>query len=229
MSEPVRGVIFDMDGVLVDSYAAHLRSWRRMAAEYGRRITDGQFADAFGRTTREILALLWGHYHEEAELEAMDARKEELYREIVATDVPAMAGARELVRGLSGAGFRLAVGSSGPAENVAVAVTALGLDECFHRRVCGGDVERGKPDPEVFLKAAELLGVPPRRCAVVEDAVHGVEAAVGAGMTCIGLTGSNRRETLQAEGAALVVDSLTEVAPARIAEMIDARARRPSP
>lgn len=215
-------VIFDMDGVLIDSYAAHLRSWVAMGREFGLEITERQFAASFGRTSRDIIARLWGEGLSDQRIAVMDARKEAIYREIIAADFPAMDGAGEFVDTLTAAGFLLAIGSSGPPENVAAVVAGLARADGFAATVNGMDVSRGKPDPEVFLTAAGKLGVEPRRCAVVEDAPAGVEAARRAGMAAIALTGTAQREDLA--GADLVVDSLRELSPKIVADLIARRA-----
>ena len=136
-----------------------------------------------------------------------------------------MDGAAELLDALKAAGFALAVGSSGPPENVAVVLGRLGREGLFDATVTGNEVRAGKPDPEVFLKAAEKLGVQPRRCAVIEDAVAGLEAARRARMVPIALMGTAPRETL-AERAALVVDSLRGLSPEVIGALIDPKAAR---
>src|ERR1043166_3998609 len=112
------GVIFDMDGVLVDSYQPHLESWRRLASELGYSISDEQFDATFGRTSREIIRILFGPQHSDDEVRRLDARKEQLYRDAVRGRVPAMPGAIDLIRTLHDAGFKLAIGSSGPPENI---------------------------------------------------------------------------------------------------------------
>ena len=216
------GVIFDMDGVLVDSYRAHFRSWRKMARAVGLDMTEPQFAATFGRTTRDIIRHLWPD--EAAAIEdvsAWDDAKEAAYREILREDFPVMDGAPELLAALHEAGFHQAVGSSGPPENVALVVELLPGAEHLAAAVTGRDVTHGKPHPEVFLKAAETLGVEPRRCAVVEYAPAGIEAARRADMAAIGITGTADRGTL-AERAHLVVDSLRELTPDRIRELIGA-------
>ena len=217
---PQLGVIFDVDGVLVDSYHAHFESWQRMGATLGRSLTDAQFVRTFGRVSREIIAEHWGaDALTPAEIAAFDQQKEALYREIVATNFPAMTGAAKLLRELHDAGFRLAVGSSGPPENVALAVEKLGAEQLFDARVTGADVKRGKPDPQVFLLAAERLGVAPGLCAVVEDAPVGVAAANAAGMASIALlsTGHTAESVCAAR---LIVQTLGELTPERMTALI---------
>jgi beta-phosphoglucomutase len=212
--------IFDMDGVLVDTYRAHYRSWLRMAEPAGLTFTEAEFAPTFGRTSREIIGTFWGAGRfSPAEIAALDDQKEAAFREIIAVDFPAMPGVHELLHSLRAAGFALAIGSSAPPANVDVVLEKLGVRGLFRAIVTGSDVTRGKPDPQVFLLAAARLGVPPARCAVVEDAPPGIAAAKAAGMKAIGLASTGRtRESLVA--ADLVVDELAELSPERIGALI---------
>ena len=208
-------VIFDMDGVLVDSYHAHYKSWVAMAEREGFTFTEEQFAPTFGRTSREIIAHFWGSGLSNDRIAEMDAAKEEAFRRIIEDDFPAMPGARELIESLFDDAFALAVGSSGPPENVAMVLDKLGVRDRFQAVVTGMDVAHGKPDPQVFLLAAERLSTVPAACAVVEDAPAGVAAARAAGMKAIGLvsTGRTPEELREAD---LVVQRLSELNPARI-------------
>jgi len=219
-TKPLLAVIFDMDGVLVDSYRAHWQSWHFMADELGKGLTEEQFVTTFGRTSREIIAEHWGaDCLTSAEIAEFDRRKEALYRDIVAHDFPAMDGATDLIKSLHNAGFKLAVGSSGPPENVALAVERLGAAPYFDALVTGKDVTRGKPDPQVFLVAAERLKVSPGNCAVVEDAPVGIAAANSAGMASIALLSTGH--TAESVAAArLIVHSLRELSPDLIAKLI---------
>ncbi len=218
-----RAVIFDMDGVLVDSYQAHLESWRQLGAEHGLTMTNEQFSATFGRTSRDIIRNLWGDCVSDEDIPAADDRKEAMYREIIRRDFPAMDGATDLLRDLHIAGFAMAIGSSGPPENVAAVCECLPGAELISAQVTGMDVTRGKPDPQVFLIAAEKLGIDPGRCAVVEDAPAGVQAARAAGMAAIAITGTADRETL-AQDAHFVVDSLRELSADSIVRLVDSLA-----
>lgn len=215
-------VIFDMDGVLVDSYQAHFESWQKFYGELGVEYDEEKFAADFGRTSRDILRRTLGDDLSDEQVVAWDSRKEALYRDILREHFPAMDGAIELIKALDAGGFKLAVGSSGPPENVALAIEQLAAGAHFDATVTGADVTRGKPDPQVFLIAAERLGVTPANCAVVEDAVHGITAAKRAGMTAIGLTGTLQRAELGEADA--VVDSLRELSAERIRSLIELRA-----
>jgi len=217
------GVIFDMDGVLVDSYRAHYESWCRLAASQGRSISLAEFDGTFGRTSREVIASLWPDVAADArQVAEWDRRKEALFREILAASFPAMPGAVRLVRQLREAGVPVALGSSGPPENVALVLDRLGIRPLLAAVVNGADVRRGKPDPEVFLLAALRLGIPPQRCVVVEDAPAGIEAAHRAGMAAVGVLSTGRRRYQLAKAERLVT-SLEELSPQHVAELVDRR------
>ena len=226
MTNKPAAVIFDMDGVLVDSYHAHLQSWREVAQEEGLEISEEQFAATFGKTSRETIAWLWrDRQFTDLQIKDLDDRKEAAFRRILAARFPPMPGALDLLDQLGKAGFLLAIGSSAPPENVDQVLDELAIRPLLSAVVTGADVARGKPDPQVFLTAAQRLAVPPRRCVVVEDAALGIEAAHAAGMTAIGLASTGRtRHSLAA--AELVVDRLGEITPARISSVISSPRRR---
>ena len=223
MNNPI-AAIFDMDGVLVDTYDAHFRSWKDMADSEGLPFTEADFARSFGRTSREIISQLWGKgRYDDAQIAKLDGKKEAAFRRGIEKDFPAMPGVVELLHALHQAGFRLAVGSSGPPENVQLVVDKLGARELFGAVLTGADVQRGKPDPQVFLLAAERLGVPPARCAVIEDAPAGVAAANAAGMISVGLL-STGRTNADLSAANAVVRSLSEISAPMLRDLILQRA-----
>lgn len=209
----LQAVIFDIDGVLVDSYQAHFESWRKLTREYGGDMSEDFFARTFGRTSREILLRLWPKGLDEKALQALDRRKEAYYRQILQQNFPLMDGALELIDELRSEGFKLAVGSSGPPENVMLALEHLGKEH-FSAAVSGYDVQQGKPEPEVFERAAERLDVPPHHCAVIEDAKVGIEAANRANMVSVALVSTGHRlEEYTDASPDLIVGSLRELSP----------------
>jgi beta-phosphoglucomutase-like phosphatase (HAD superfamily) len=133
----------------------------------------------------------------------------------------------ELVAALHAAGFGVAVGSSAPRENVAPAIDRLGARDCFSAVVTGSDVQHGKPDPQIFLVAAQRLGVPPARCVVIEDAPVGIVAAAAAGMACVGLASTGRTREMLGK-AQLVVDALSELSPQVLRQVIERHADQPA-
>ncbi len=217
-----RAVIFDVDGVLVDSYQAHFDSWQRLADERGcHKLTATEFLETFGRTSREIIAELWpGAPLADHEIAALDDYKEELFRDVLRSRFQAMPGAAALIDALHAANFSIAAGSSGPPDNVYLVLDLLQRRDRFDAIVTGTDVTRGKPDPEVFLTCARRLDIPPHRCAVIEDAMVGVEAANRAGMTSIALVTPPRNPDMF-QHADHIVRSLTELDPTTIRSWLD--------
>lgn len=216
-----RAVIFDMDGVLMDSYRPHLLAWQRMAAAHGLEMAEAQFAAGFGKTGRENIVALWGGRVRPQDVQALDDEKEACYRQIIEESFPEMPGAGRLMRELHEAGFALAIGSSGPPANVEVVARRLSQGRLLGATVHGLEVPRGKPDPSIFLLAARKLHVAPSRCVVVEDAPAGIVAARAAGMPVVAVTGTASRELLA--GADLIVDALTELSAPAIAALLDRR------
>lgn len=208
------GVIFDVDGVLVDSYTAHFHSWLALADESGcHRMTEAEFRATFGRTTRETITELWpGERPDSGVIAALDNRKEELFRDMLRAHFNPIPGAAELIVALKEAGFGIAAGSSGPPENVYLVLDQLQRRDLFDAVITGVDVSCGKPDPEVFLNCAERLKLPAARCAVIEDAVVGVKAANRAGCLSIALVVPPRDVKLFTE-ARHVVPELTGLSP----------------
>jgi beta-phosphoglucomutase len=182
-------VIFDMDGVLVDSRAAHLRSWQLLGEETGHHVTEAEFSRGFGRTSREVIRESFGVI-DDATVHRLDLRKEAIYRDIIRDHIPVMPGADDLLSRLHEMNIPLAVGSSGPPENVMLVCDTMGWTPKFSAIVTGADVTRGKPDPQVFLIAADRLKMSPAECVVIEDAPPGIEAARRAKMRVVALTGS---------------------------------------
>jgi len=220
-----RAVIFDVDGVLVDSFGAHLEAWRRVAKRIGRTISEDPFAATFGRRNPDIIRTIWPDAVPDDQIEALGDWKEAQYRQILGRHFPAKDGAAELLDALKAAGFALAIGSSGPPENIQAVLEGLGRAHLFDAIVNGTEVAVGKPHPEVFLKAAEKLGIGPRLCAVIEDAPAGIEAARRAGMAPIGLSGTVPRQALEAAGAWQVIESLRDLSPEGIGERIEKNVR----
>lgn len=207
-SEKPFGVIFDMDGVLVDSARPHLRSWQLLAEENGASVTPEQFASTFGQQNRDIIPALFGPVSD-TRLTALADRKERLYRDLVRESPPIVDGAVSLVRSLHEAGACLAVGSSGPRANIDLVLTAMGVQNCIEVVVSDDDVTRGKPDPQVFALAVEQLGISPTHCVVIEDAPVGIAAARAAGTRCVAVLMHHPAESFS--GADLIVPRLSDL------------------
>lgn len=215
------GIIFDVDGVLIDSYQAHFDAWNIIGQERGFSIDEETFSRSFGRTSREAIVDVFGMKDLSAEaIKDLDEVKEAKYRDLLAGTFPELPGAGKFIDALYTAGFRIGVGSSGPPPNVDLVVDKLARRDKISGIVTGRDVTRGKPDPQVFLLAAERMGIAPARCCVVEDAPAGIQAAHRAGMKCIAVTSTGRTAEEQHE-AELIVPSLEKLTPARVQQLID--------
>ena len=213
-TEP-RAVIWDVDGTLVDTAELHFAAWVRLAGEMGRPFSRDDFAATFGRRNPEIIRFLFRQEFSDAEVMEIGERKETYYRAAAEQGVQLLPGVRELLDGLHTRGVRQAVGSSAPRGNLDLILKLTDSRPYFDAIVGMEDTQRGKPDPQVFLVAAEKLGVRPRRCVVFEDAVAGVEAAKAGGMKCVAVTfvGHHPAEKLTAAGADRVLSSFSGVTP----------------
>ena len=213
MSNEVRAVIWDMDGVIIDSAEEHRQAWQRLAHEEGIRFSDADFWSTFGKRDDDIITLVWGVQSPERLQELAD-RKEAYFRALIRETAAPLPGSIELLRGLHEAGFAQALASSAPVENIRLISEVLGLGHYLTALVSGETVVHGKPAPDIFLKAAGELGIVPTQCLVIEDAVAGVQAAHAAGMRCIAVAGD--RDLPGLREAELMVRSLTEVDVGRV-------------
>ncbi|HEX9414661.1 MAG TPA: HAD-IA family hydrolase [Ktedonobacterales bacterium] len=214
-------VIWDVDGVLLDSAEQHRRAWHRLAAEEHVPFTDADFWATFGMRNADIIPRIYGAERTAAEIQALADRKETYYRELLQAEATALPGARELVVALRAAGYRQAIGSSAPEENLRVIVELLGLAPYLDAVISGERVARGKPAPDIFLAAADALGTPPGRCLVIEDAPAGVVAAHAGGMRCLAVRRAGQADAPGLESADLVVDALTRVDVATVARLLE--------
>jgi len=202
-----------MDGTLVDTAELHFLAWEKVCQELGRPFSRADFAATFGRRNPEIIRYLFGDCFNDKEIADIGDRKEVLYRDAARSGVTPLPGVVALLEGLHRDGFRQAIGSSAPRANLDLILELTGLARYFAAVVASEDTQRGKPDPQVFLVAAERLGIAPSQCVVLEDAVAGVQAARAGGMKCVAVTfvGHHPADSLQKAGADLVVPSLEQV------------------
>lgn len=209
-----RGAIFDLDGTLIDSCAAHERAWVQLGESIGIPVSREFFLTHFGRQNTPILLDLFESAAKPTpgadEIAALAARKESNFRDLIVGNFPVMAGTCELLAVLRHSGWRLAIGSSAPQANVDFMLERLGCGSMFDAIVTGDCVVRSKPYPDVFLEGAKRLGLKPEACVVIEDAAPGIAAAHAAGMRCIALcsAGHTPQELAQAD---LLVHTLGEL------------------
>jgi len=208
-----KAAIWDVDGTLVDTAELHFQAWQAICREQGRDFNRADFAATFGQRNPDIIRKLFGDRFNAEEIAALGDRKEVLYRAAASNGVDLLPGVRALVEDLHRAGFAQAIGSSAPHANLELILRLTEIAGFFEVVVGSEDTQRGKPDPQVFLTAAERLGVPASRCVVFEDAVAGVQAARAGGMKCVAVrcVGHHSEEGLRKAGAGLVVETLEQI------------------
>jgi beta-phosphoglucomutase len=188
-------VLWDMDGVLVDTGEFHYQSWAQVLQDYDVPFSREVFRGTFGMNNAGILSVLLGKRLTPALLTEISDRKETWFREAVRGHAEPLPGVRDWLERLQNDGVRQGIASSAPLANIDTLVDELGIRDYFDVLVSGVDLP-GKPEPALFLKVACLLDMPPACCIVVEDAVAGVEGAKRAGMKCIAVTTTNPSSAL---------------------------------
>ncbi len=193
-----RGYIFDLDGVLIDSSKIHYLGWKTVLRGFKKDVDYETFLkNYFGKRGPETLDLIFGNgkFSSERAREISDEVDMNFVRRVSEVGMP-VRGALEFLRALKKDGLKVALATSAPRPNVDAFLNAFALNDAFDAEVCGDDVSHGKPNPEVFLKAASGLNELPASCIVFEDSLPGVTAAKAAGMTCVALLTTTSREVL---------------------------------
>lgn len=213
----IKACIFDLDGVIVDTAVYHYKAWKRLANELGFNITEEQNENLKGVSRMHSLDLIlqWGGVTKsDAEKEELAARKNTWYVEMINKMTPdeILPGAKEFLQACLDAGLKTALGSA--SKNSETILEKVGITHFFNAVIDGNKVSKPKPDPEVFLKGAEELGIPPENCVVFEDAIAGIEAAHNGGMKVVGI-GSPQVLT----GADLVVSGLDKMTLEKLKEL----------
>ena len=211
---PFRAALFDMDGTLVNNSDVHVRAFEIFCNRYGVRDWQERLSNAFGRGSDDIMRMLLPEeIIQEKGLQSLGDEKEAIYREIYAPTIAPVAGLHSLLELLKSAGIRCAVGSSGCKQNVDFVLDKCQIGDYFEARISGDMVSRCKPEPEIYLTAANALGVKIEECIIFEDARAGFEAArrAGAGLV-VGIATTLTKEVIERENLAdLVVEDFTEI------------------
>jgi len=204
----LQAVIWDMDGVLVDSENLHFDSWRAVFKKHGLTFDDSSLAEIFGMTSGQVIRRIGAGNLPDEEVARLMEEKDLIFQEWIKKEARFLPGAREWLEKFSADGLPQALASSSSPGSIDVILGALGARHYFKEILSGRDLP-SKPDPHLFLQAAQRLRVQPEECLVIEDAVVGVSAAKAAGMTCLAVATTNHTEALRA--ADLVCASLADV------------------
>lgn len=204
----IGGVIFDFDGVIMDSHPAHMQAWKTFLHSRGKIVSDSELSFVQeGAKREEILEYFLGELTPE-QIASYGAEKDKLFQ-THASELKLVPGFAEFLLQLDAAALPSAVATSGSRARVEQALKAFNMHSRFHVVMTAEDVGRGKPDPALFLLAAQGLQVEPSRILVCEDAVAGVVAAKSAGMKCLGIAASGREYVLKEAGADMVVEDFS--------------------
>jgi beta-phosphoglucomutase family hydrolase len=195
--EKTKAVIWDMDGVIADTASYHFKAWHEVFQKRGVDFTEQDFRRHFGQRNDTIIRNALGGEIAAEEMDTIATEKERAFRKAARQNVKPLPGVIALIKALGKHGFKLAIASCAPDENIQLLTRDLGIDSYFNAITSGREVSEGKPDPQCFLLAAGRLGIEPGNCIVIEDAIAGVTAARRAGMRCIAVTNTHPREKLK--------------------------------
>ena len=208
----LKGLLFDMDGTLVDNLAYHFAAFAEYAKREGFDLKEPVGLKHNGMHGNQIFPMVLGEEKvAEYGLDRLNREKEEVYRDMYRGKVEPIKGIIELLRAAKDDGIKCAIGSSGCRENVQFIIENLAIEDLIDASISGSDVTHGKPHPEIFTKAHEALGLKAEECIVVEDAVNGILAGVAAGCKCLGITTTASAEVLTEAGASLCVEDYSTV------------------
>lgn len=216
--------LFDMDGVLVDNHRFHADSWQQFAKRYNRTITPDQYAQFInGRVAADSLPYVMQRALLADELHMLTEEKEAIYRDLYAPTLTPTIGLVDFLNELKTHAVPMAVGTSAPISNISFTLDGTGIRSYFSAIVDASMIQHGKPEPEIYLTAAQRLGVPPERCVVFEDAFSGIEAGLRAGMAVVALATTHTREELSTTKAQVVIDDFTQINHEKLLQLIEGK------
>lgn len=206
------GVIFDWDGIVIDSSSAHARSWEILADEQKLLLPENYLKRSYGRRNEEIIPLVLNWSDDPEEIRKLAARKEEIFRKIIAEDgIEPTPGARRLLEDLKMRGIPCAIASSSPRENIEFALDIMDLRTAFAGIVTEENVSNAEPITDVFLQAAATIEHTPEETVIIEDSVSGIESGLADCFKVVAVATTNPKELLQRTNAHYVAERLIEV------------------
>ena len=209
----LKAIIFDLDGTLVDSLPYHHESWRIFFKNNN--LEENDFSEILkeykGGGTLELMTSVFGDTYTRDELKKMSDDKEVIFRDIYKSKIYPIEGLNKFLDNLKENNILLSIGSNAIRKNVLMTIQELGITNYFSSIICGDEVSRGKPDPEMYLKTLSNLKVSNNECIIFEDSIEGIEAARNADIKVVGVTSSQSSEKLKSVGAFKTINDYTKI------------------
>jgi len=209
----LKAIIFDLDGTLVDSLPYHHESWRIFFKNNN--LEENDFTEILkeykGGGTLELMTSVFGNMYTKEELEQMTDDKEIIFRDIYKSKIYPIEGLKKFLDNLKESNISLSIGSNAIRKNVIMTIEELGITNYFSSIICGDEVSKGKPDPEMYIKTLSNLKVNKDECVIFEDSIEGIEAAKNADIKVIGVTSSQSSEILKSVGAFKTINDYTRI------------------
>jgi beta-phosphoglucomutase family hydrolase len=215
--------IFDMDGTLVDNTPYHFKSWQALYKKHGKGELSRQtyYTSISGVPVLETIRSVFGEGRSEAELHALLNEKEKFYREIYAPHIQPINGLENFLTELKNAGVKIAMGTSATQEDINFVFDHIPIKDDFSVIINSTMVTKPKPDPQVYLRAAEKLNIQPAKCIVFEDSLAGIRSGLGAGMKVVGITTAHSAEELRAAHVDLVITDYSDLTVQKLAALFE--------
>jgi beta-phosphoglucomutase len=211
-------VIFDMDGVIVDNDVYHFRAWGELCKKYGINVSHDEVKSWFGNTNTMILRSLFGNAIDDEKIDRLGREKEIIYRDIYQPEIKAVPGLVPFLVNLHEIGIRISIATSAPTVNVDFVLDNTGIRRYFDKIIDASMIKEGKPSPEIYLKAAEVLKLQVSDCLVFEDSFHGIESAHRAGMKVIGVATTHPEGRLN--GTVKNISDFTEISACEVIQIL---------
>lgn len=206
MEQKIAGLVFDMDGTLVDNMHFHHRAWKEFLAMHHIHISDEEFHQKNVGTIREVIPKFMPHVQDPAWIMELGMQKEAVYRQLYGPHIKPIKGLQQFLADVYGAGIPIALATAADAKNIEFTLEGLGMAHYFRAITGSEEVAKGKPDPDVYLISARKLHADPQACIAFEDTPSGVKAALAAGMQVVGLATTHTREELSEYPLLRIID-----------------------
>ena len=207
---PEFGVVFDMDGVIMNSNPYHERAWKKFCKAHNIMLADEEFHHyIFGRIAKDTIDYIFKKDHTMAEVNRYVDEKELIYREMYAQNIKLLEGLYSFLEELQRRNIPVAIATSAPKDNVEFVFKYLPISHFFKFVLDASDIEKGKPDPEIYIRVIRKLGIPPNRCIVFEDSLSGIKSALAAGAKVIGVATTHRPEEF--DGVKWVIENFVDL------------------